>query len=41
MRIVLLLSLSALAACGGGTTARRGASPTCGIAALAGPVALL
>lgn len=41
MRIVLLLSLSLLAACGGGTTDRRGASPTCGIAALAGPVALL
>ena len=42
MRTVLLLSLSALAACGGGgATARRGTSPTCGIAALAGPTALL
>ena len=41
MRAVLLLSLSMLAACGGGATTRRGASPTCGIAALAGPTALL
>ncbi|HEX5818140.1 MAG TPA: hypothetical protein VFY20_04635 [Gemmatimonadales bacterium] len=41
MRIVMLLSLSVLAACGGGTATRRGSSPTCGIAALAGPTALL
>ena len=41
MRPILLASLAVLAACGGPSTARRGASPACGIAALAGPTALL
>jgi hypothetical protein len=40
MRTALLLTLSAVAACGGATS-RRGGTPTCGIAALAGPTALL
>jgi len=42
MRATLCCTLCLLAACGGAPTpARRSASPACGIAALAGPTALL
>jgi hypothetical protein len=41
MRAVLICSLALAVACGGASSARRGQSPACGIAALAGPTALL
>jgi hypothetical protein len=41
MRATLLCAVALLAACGGAPASRRGASPACGIAALAGPTALL